>query len=742
MDIHDFLHRLNNVKGHGGQYEATCPCHDDKKQSLCIGVGDDGKILLYCQAGCDTKDVVERLGLTMRDLFTESKSFPEYKDENPEKWEFVATYKYGNDIFKYRKKRGDKKSFLWKHRDEKGEWDYHKPKRRLLYTAGDTFQAGDTILVVEGEKDVDTLRRLEYYAACGPDGAGNGKWRDGADQEPLRGCHVYVLPDNDDVGREYAEETCTCLYGVAASVHLLDLSTVWPEIPNKGDVSDMVQALGDEEACIRLTALMSNAKPWKPQKTFSRPKDYSDAGNADCFSSLYDDYIYTESLGWLHWNKRKNKWEADENALYRDVMDFTESMRQDALTSVREALHDEAEAKAKYADIMDDESKDKVKKAAERVKNEKAYLAWANKSRNANKIHAVENLSKHTYFKPMETLDADAYIINTPSGIYDLRTGQGMDVENKMCYCTKSTICAPGGDGAEMWNEFLQGITVGDSSLQRFIQEVIGMSLYGKVFEECAILAIGSGRNGKSTFFNAVSDVLGDYAGTADSDLFIKTNRNKGPHLADLRGKRLVTASELEQSQKLSTKTLKDITSTEPIKGEPKYMAPFEFVPTHTIILHTNYLPKVDANDDGTWRRIIPCQFNATIERDKMITNMKDRLVEQCGPAILRWAIDGAVRFWENGQKLTIPSVVQNLTQEYKDNENWLREFIQSECVENPTGKVQFKYLYDEYSEYCRKACERPKSRKDFSAAMDKEGFKSKKPHNKVVYEGLELASY
>lgn len=265
MDIQDILRRFDNVKGSNGQYTAKCPCHDDRRNSLSISVGDDGKTLLHCHTNkCKPEDIVRAKGLTMRDLFTDSKIYPEYKDENPGKWEFVATYKYGNDIFKYRKKRGDDKSFSWKHRDEQGKWVWKKPAGKLLYTAGDTFQAGQTVIVVEGEKDTDSLHRLGYAAACGPDGAGNGKWRDYADQEPLRGCRVYVLPDNDDVGREYAEETCSCLYGVAESVHLLDLSTVWPEISNKGDVSDMVQALGDEEACIRLTDLMSGAKPWKP----------------------------------------------------------------------------------------------------------------------------------------------------------------------------------------------------------------------------------------------------------------------------------------------------------------------------------------------------------------------------------------------------------------------------------------------------------------------------------------------
>lgn len=263
MDIHDILQRFDNVKGSNGQYTAKCPCHDDKRNSLCIGVGDDGKILLKCQAGCETENVVRARGLTMRDLFTGSMDFPVYAArESKKKSPVVATYRYPGGVEKLR--RADK-SFLWRQPDGKGGWDWHKPKGKLLYTAGDAFRAGETVLVVEGEKDVDTLHRLGYAAACGPDGAGQGKCRDYADPEPLRGCICYVIPDNDDVGQEYAEEVCECLQGIAASVHLLDLSKVWTEIPEHGDISDMVQTLGDEEGCARLTDLMRSANPWEPR---------------------------------------------------------------------------------------------------------------------------------------------------------------------------------------------------------------------------------------------------------------------------------------------------------------------------------------------------------------------------------------------------------------------------------------------------------------------------------------------
>ena len=260
MGIIEFLNRLQGVTGGAGQWSAKCPAHDDGKASLRISVGENGKILVKCLAGCETDSVLDAMGLSVRDLFadTDEKVFPSYSPSE-KKAPFVATYRYPGGVEKLR--RADK-SFLWRVPDGRGGWDWHKPKEKLLYTAGRTFGPGSGVCLVEGEKDVDALHRLKFNGATGPDGAGPGKWKR-ADQEKLRGCHVCVIPDNDDVGRAYADEVCRSLQGVAASVRYLDLATIWPEITDHGDFSDMVQALGDDEALKRFTPALKGAPEWK-----------------------------------------------------------------------------------------------------------------------------------------------------------------------------------------------------------------------------------------------------------------------------------------------------------------------------------------------------------------------------------------------------------------------------------------------------------------------------------------------
>lgn len=120
------------------------------------------------------------------------------------------------------------------------------------------------VYVCEGEKDASNLHtQIGVCAVSGADGAGPGKWRKEY-TEQLRSRTVVILPDNDDVGRAYARETAAALYGAAKSVQLLDLSKVWPEIPEHGDVSDLIGAKGATEAALLLTRLAKDTSEWRP----------------------------------------------------------------------------------------------------------------------------------------------------------------------------------------------------------------------------------------------------------------------------------------------------------------------------------------------------------------------------------------------------------------------------------------------------------------------------------------------
>lgn len=254
MTFDSFLSRLEGVHRSGNQATARCPAHEDKHQSLSVGVGQGGRIILNCHAGCKPQAIVGALGLSLRDLFTEDR--PQHR----QKKRLAATYEYPGGV---QKLRYEDKSFAWRRPDGKGGWEYNRRGvPRSLYIRGSLREG--VVFAVEGEKDVDSLHKLGLTAASGEDGAGPGKWHKEY-TEQLKGQNVFILPDHDKVGMDYARECATALHGTAASVRLCDLSTVWPEIPEHGDISDMICALGQEETEKRLGQLMRETEEWGPE---------------------------------------------------------------------------------------------------------------------------------------------------------------------------------------------------------------------------------------------------------------------------------------------------------------------------------------------------------------------------------------------------------------------------------------------------------------------------------------------
>lgn len=244
MTIEEFLTRLKGVQSHGSYYMARCPCHDDKKASLSISQGRNGGIVLKCHAGCSTEDITAELGLKMSDLFPDDRrrATAERDFKRIEKRKPVAYYQYrdtgGNLIAE--KIRYSDKSFSWRKPDGRHGWTYNRRGIEKMPLYGQNAVHNGIVYLAEGEKDVDTLTSFGLCAMCSPDGAGHDKWKPYM-SEPLRDCDVRVIQDNDTIGKAFAAEICTALQGIAKSVKLLDLSQLWPDIPEHGDVTDYVE---------------------------------------------------------------------------------------------------------------------------------------------------------------------------------------------------------------------------------------------------------------------------------------------------------------------------------------------------------------------------------------------------------------------------------------------------------------------------------------------------------------------
>jgi len=338
-------------------------------------------------------------------------------------------------------------------------------------------------------------------------------------------------------------------------------------------------------------------------------------------------------------------------------------------------------------------------------------------------------------------LDYDAEFLNTPECTYDLTKGlDGSHPHDPDDLITKITSCSPGDKGSQLWADTLATFFCGDEELIEYVQRIVGQAAVGRVNEEHMIIAYGGGANGKSTFWNTIARVLGNYSGKITAEaLTMNCKRNVKPEMAELKGKRLIIASELEEGTRLNTGMVKQLCSTDPIQAEKKYKDPFSFDPSHTLVLYTNHLPKVSANDDGTGRRLIVIPFNAKITGKSDIKNFADHLFNEAGPSIMKWIIEGAKKAIDSDFHTRKPKVVQDAIDAYRDENDWLGQFLDEHCDIDPTYSEKSGELYQAYRNSCMLSGEYIRSTSDFYGSLDKAGFVRHRTRTGKIVAGLRL---
>lgn len=460
------------------------------------------------------------------------------------------------------------------------------------------------------------------------------------------------------------------------------------------------------------------------------PSDFTDVGNAEIVERRNrGKMLFCDALGWLVYNDTLGVWEADEHAARGKCIEFT-----DVMLDKSKYLYDEEFQKA-----LQEASSGKIQISKETV----AFYKHAINSRGRHAIDNMLSLCKPNMHIKAKALDANPFDLNTPGGIVDLRTGE-IRAHDPKALCTHRTTVTPSMDGMSIWLDFIDLITCGDTELAKYLQLNAGMSIIGKVTAEYAVFAIGSGRNGKSTYYGALSDVLGDYAGAIDSDALIADNRDKRFAFSGIRGKRLVTCGELEENKKLSTKALKAISSaTDKMLLQQKYKDEEEIERTFHLTLFTNFLPKVNATDNGTWRRIEVIPFNATMPTGKQeIKDYAGYLADHAGGAILKWMIDGAVELYKANYNITAfrPDAVDDATTQYRESESWINNFLE-DCFEvKKDGFVRAGDLQKIWGIYSRMNNLPARSRAELTKALENNGFtKQTGGQNKTYWYGLEL---
>lgn len=478
-----------------------------------------------------------------------------------------------------------------------------------------------------------------------------------------------------------------------------------------------------------------------------KPEDYSDIGEAKMLTREYGNELkFTTATDYLRYDG--DCWREDKQLAVGATEEFLDLQLADAQDAVESAVKaliaagvDEVTARAGGKALEKACDTPKLMKLYFMLLGAQTYLKFVQKRRDYKYIVSTLNAAKPMLAINVSELDKNPFLINTPQSTIDMEKGMaGARDHNPEDLITKITACSPSEVGKAIWEDALNTFFVGDKELIEYVQQTVGVAAVGKVFQEHMIIAYGGGANGKSTFWNTIFRVLGNYAGKISAEaLTMNCKRNVKPEMAELKGKRLIIASEMEEGMRLNTATVKQLCSTDEIQAEKKYKDPFSFVPSHTLVLYTNHLPKVGANDDGIWRRLVVIPFNAKITGASDIKNYADYLYDNAGGYIMSWIIEGARKAIAADFKTKQPKVVEDAIESYREDNDWLGQFIEECCDVDKTFTAKSGELYQAYRAHCTLNGEYIRSTSDFYSSMEKAGFNKRKTNKGILVMGIGL---
>ena len=335
--------------------------------------------------------------------------------------------------------------------------------------------------------------------------------------------------------------------------------------------------------------------------------------------------------------------------------------------------------------------------------------------------------------------DRDPFLLGTPDGVVDLRTG-AMRPASPVDGITKLAAVSPAPNAfCPLWLRFLGESSGHDGEMVRFLQQYMGYALTGSTREHALAFVHGPGGNGKSVFCNIAAGILQDYAVTASMDVFIASQGDRHPtDLAMLRGARLVTASETEEGRQWAEARIKQMTGGDPITARFMRQDFFTFLPAFKLMIVGNHKPGLRNVDDAARRRFNLVPF--TRKPDSPDRQLEEKLRAEW-PAILRWMIDGCLDWQRNG--LVRPASVVAATDDYFEGQDVFSAWLEDDCDVEPGNEWKTEtsaILFTAWQVYAKNGGEFPGTRRRFADQMQRRGFELHKGAKGVrLYRGIRL---
>jgi putative DNA primase/helicase len=541
-------------------------------------------------------------------------------------------------------------------------WDAKRKKmtppepRPLFNQPG--IAAADSVVLVEGEKCAQALISVGICATTAMHGANAPV--DKTDWSPLAGKVVLIWPDKDKPGWAYAEAASQAILAAGAT----SCNILFPpeDKPEGWDAADALAEAFEVSAFLATGPCLCVQSIEEVEPSGSDPHLVDEQtvwGTEDAlalnFTRRYQrDWRYIAAWGkWLMWDGQR--WRAEE------TLAATHLIRQ----------------VCRHASVQADNPKVAAKLAG------------------ASTVGGVERLAKsdRKHAATTDEWDADLWLLNTPGGVVDLRTGR-MRPHERDDRMTRIASATPRGT-CPHWLEFIDQVTQGDQAFADYLQRFAGYCLTGSTQEHALFFLYGTGANGKSVFVNTLFTLLGDYAANAPMDTFMESRGDRHPtDLAGLRGARFVGATETEQGRRWNESKIKEITGGDRVSARFMRQDFFTYLPQFKLVIAGNHKPALRNIDEAMRRRLHLIPFTLTVPPEKRDKSLSTKLLQE-RDGILAWALQGCLAWQRDGLKP--PKCVVDATDEYFDEEDTIGEFLEEECQQHSQVRVSVVDIFERW---------------------------------------------
>ena len=763
----------------GHEFYACCPFHEDDRPSFsvapdkgfcyCFGCGWSGDAIDFIREldGLSFKDAVAALSdgayqpLPMKQGYAKRKprlawwsTVPPPESEKPESFALSSLGEPSN-VWTYRTAEGQPWGYVARY---EVEHDGRKSKEIRQWTFGKEGEHAETdcrwackhfskprplfgldllalhpsaqAVIVEGEKTALAARIL-FPNATIITWAGGTNAVEHADWTPLYGRPVVLIPDADEPGQKACQYLAALLFGNRCKVSIVKPENIRP----KGwDLADAVADHWTPTVAMNWAkankqdyqpyALATTVNPAKKDDLSPTPvKKTRHKGNlraveedeeAECLPEAFSDdavafdlakqhgldWRYVAEWGkWLHWSGQS--WQTDKTYKVFDLVRM----------HCRQIMH------YNVGNVLSPGQK----------RNLTSKRTFA----------AVEGVLRTdpVLATTAEQWDADPWILSTPNGVIDLKTGECRHARRED-YQTRSTLVAPSGD-CPLWLAFLDTVTNHDTDLQVYLQRLMGYGLTAVTTEQMLAFFFGTGANGKGVFLRTVGAVMGGYATTSSMDIFSESKND--PHknvYARLNKMRLVAAQETDEGKRWAEARIKQFTGGDMIQANFMRQDEFEFKPTFKLIFAGNHKPGLRSVDEAMRRRVHIVPFTVTIPVEQRDPLLDDKLKAEY-PGILQWMITGCTLWQQHG--LMPPASVVAATDEYLEVEDALGGWMEENCEIGEAKSVLSGDLYRNYVTYCENIKEHPWSSKRLIQNLQARGVTRCKINGARALQGIDL---